>query len=442
MIAKYQGGLNMQIHVIRPGDTLWAISQAYNFPLSELIAANEIPNPDRLVVGQSIIIPIWGSYHWVAPGETLYAISRRYNTTVQELVRINRINDSKQIPVGLRLYIPQKTRSTVDVGAYIDPQITGDASSQVIDKVGEHLTLLTIFSYAVNRDGSLTPVNDQQIINTAYQDRVAPLMVLTNFEDGTFSQELATTILTNEALQDRVLDEAIRIMDQKGYLGLDFDFEYLGAENRERYNRFVQKARARLKEKGYFISSALAPKLGPEQKGVLYEGHDYPAHGRIMDFIFFMTYEWGWSGGPPMAVSPLNQVRRVLDYAISVVPKDKIMMGIPLYGYDWTLPYVPGGRWAKSISSQQAIELAARYGVSINYDHVAQAPFFHYTDEQGNRHEVWFEDARSIQAKFNLVKELGIRGFFYWVLGRDFPQNWLLIQDNFVVRKRVAPPAT
>lgn len=175
---------------------------------------------------------------------------------------------------------------------------------------------------------------------------------------------------------------------------------------------------------------------------MLYEGHDYPAHGRIMDFIFFMTYEWGWSGGPPMAVSPLNQVRRVLDYAISVVPKDKIMMGIPLYGYDWTLPYVPGGRWAKSISSQQAIELAARYGVSINYDHVAQAPFFHYTDEQGNRHEVWFEDARSIQAKFNLVKELGIRGFFYWVLGRDFPQNWLLIQDNFVVRKRVAPPAT
>ena len=76
---------------------------------------------------------------------------------------------------------------------------------------------------------------------------------------------------------------------------------------------------------------------------MLYEGHDYPAHGRMMDFIFFMTYEWGWSGGPPMAVSPLNQVRRVLDYAISVVPRDKIMMGIPLYGYDSTLPYVPGG---------------------------------------------------------------------------------------------------
>ena len=218
----------MQIHVIRPGDTLWAISQAYNFPLSELIAANEIPNPDRLVVGQSMMIPIWGSYHWVAPGETLYAISRRYNTTVQELIRINRINDPKQIPVGLRLYIPQKRGQPLMLGHILTLKSRGRASSQVIDKVGEHLTFLTIFSYAVNRDGTLTPVNDQQIINTAYRDRVAPLMVLTNFEDGTFSQELATTILTNEALQDRVLDQAIMIMDQKGYLGLDFDFEYLG----------------------------------------------------------------------------------------------------------------------------------------------------------------------------------------------------------------------
>ena len=206
----------------------------------------------------------------------------------------------------------------------------------MVHKVGEHLTFLTIFSYAVNRDGSLTPVNDQQIIKTAYRHRVAPLMVLTNFEGGTFTQELATAILTNDALQKRVLDECDRIMDQKGYLGLDFDFEYLGAENRERYNRFVEKARARLKERGYFISSALAPKIAPDQKGTLYEGHDYPRHGKTMDFIFFMTYEWGWSGGPPMAVSPLNQVRRVLDYAISEVPKEKIMMGIPLYGYDWT----------------------------------------------------------------------------------------------------------
>ncbi|MDV3425710.1 MAG: glycoside hydrolase family 18 protein [Bacillota bacterium] len=427
----------MQIHVVRPGDTLWRISQIYRIPVNELIESNQIQNPGNLVVGQTIVIPIWGSYHFVRPGESLYQISRLYNVPMSEIIRINRIANPSSIPAGLRLYIPQAKRPTVDVGAYIDPRITGASSPQEVDKVGENLTFLQIFSYAVNRDGTLTPVIDQPSINAAYNDNVVPLMVLTNFENGTFSTELATEVLTNEALQDKILDEALRIMGIKGYQGLDFDFEYLGAENRERYNSFLRKARVRLKEKNYFISSALAPKLSADQKGVLYEGHDYKAHGQIVDFIFFMTYEWGWSGGPPMAVSPINQVRKVMDYAVSEVPRSKIMMGIPLYGYDWTLPYVKGGRFARSISPQDAIALALKYGVAIEYDTVAQAPHFNYVDEQGRKHEVWFDDARSIQAKFNLVKELGIRGFFYWVLGRDFPQNWLLLQDNFVVRKRV-----
>ena len=427
----------MQIHVVRPGDSLWQMSQTYGVPVNQIIEANEIPNPNQLVVGQAIVIPIWGRYHWVRPGESLYAISSLYNVPIAEIVRINRIADPSQIPVGLRLYIPQGPRPVVDVAAYIDPRITRARSAQEVDKVGEHLTFLNIFSYAVNRDGTLTPVEDQPSINAAYRHRVAPLMVITNFENGTFSTELATTILTSEELQDKVLDEAMRIMKQKGYLGLDFDFEYLGAQNRERYNQFLRKARDILKPEGYFISTALAPKLSAEQVGVLYEGHDYEAQGQIVDFIFFMTYEWGWSGGPPMAVSPLNEVRRVMEYAVSAVPRDKIMMGIPLYGYDWTLPYVRGGPFARSISPQQAIQLAVRYNARIEYDPVSQAPHFNYYDEQRRQHEVWFEDARSIQAKFNLVKELGLRGFFYWVLGHEFPQNWLLVEDNFVVRKRV-----
>ena len=427
----------MQIHVVRPGDSLFRLSQAYGVSINQIVEANELPNPDQLVVGQAIVIPIQGRYHWVGPGESLFSISRLYNIPVAEIARVNRIADPSRINVGLRLYIPPGPRPMVDVAAYIDPKITRERSAQIIDRVGAYLTFLSIFNYEVNRDGTLTPVEDQPSINAAYRNRVAPLMVLTNIEDGAFSTELATTILASEELQNKVLDEAIRIMKLKGYLGLDFDFEYLGAENRERYNQFLRKARARLKAEGFFISTALAPKISGDQRGVLYEGHDYEAQGQIVDFIFFMTYEWGWSGGPPMAVSPINQVRRVMNYAVSVVPRNKIMMGIPLYGYDWTLPYVPGGQWARAISPQTAIQLAVRYNARIEYDPVAQAPHFNYFDEQGRQHEVWFEDGRSIQAKFNLVKELGIRGFFYWQLGFDFPQNWLLIEENFQVRKRV-----
>ncbi|MCW2279374.1 glycosyl hydrolase family 18 protein [Heliophilum fasciatum] len=382
----------MQIHVVRPGDSLWSIAQAYRIPLYLLIQSNEVPNPAHLVVGQTLVIPTPGS---------------------------------------------SRPRTVADVGAYVDPRITGADSVGEVDQHGDQLTYLPIFSYAVNPDGTLTPVVDQPLINAAYRHRVAPLLTLTNFINGRFDRQLATTIFTNEALQEKVLDEVVAVMREKSYHGLNVDFEYLGAENRERYNQFLRRAAAKLKPGGFSLSTALAPKTSGSQPGILYEGHDYAAQGQIVDFIFFMTYEWGWSGGPPRAVSPINLVRQVLEYAISVVPRNKILMGIPLYGYDWTLPFVPGGRFAESISPQQAIERAARYNSYIQYDRVAQAPFFFYTDENRRNHEVWFEDARSIQAKFDLVKTLGIRGFYYWVLGKDFPQNWLLIQDNFIVRKVV-----
>ncbi|MDI6880478.1 MAG: glycoside hydrolase family 18 protein [Desulfitobacteriaceae bacterium] len=426
----------MQIHVVKAGETLGRIAQAYGVSVSEIASANQVPDLERLAVGQTLVIPIQGQVHYVQPGETLWTISRHYGVSAAEIIRINKIPNPNNIKVGLRLSLPEKTKLIVEVNAYIDPRMTATRSGQAVDLVGEHLTYLAIFTYAVNLDGRLTPVEDQQPLIAAQNHRVLPLLVLTNFAQGQFRTEIAATLFSNEPLQERVLDQALQVMEAKGYRGLDFDFEYLGRENREGYNRFLQKAAARLKARGYFISAALAPKLSAKQRGVLYEGHDYPAIGRIVDFIFFMTYEWGWSGGKPMAVSPINQVRKVMEYAISAVPREKVMMGIPLYGYDWTLPYVPGGKFAHSISPQQALQRAIRYGVSIHYDPTVQAPWFRYTDEQGQQHEVWFEDARSIQAKFNLVKELGLRGFYYWVLGRDFPQNWLLVEDNFTVRKR------
>ncbi|SMB81098.1 spore germination protein [Desulfonispora thiosulfatigenes DSM 11270] len=433
---KERGGI-LQIHVVKSGDTLWQISKTYGVPLNTIIESNEIPNPDNLVIGQTIVVPTKGQYHIIRPGETLYQISKLYNVTVGDIVNANGIKNPNQIPVGLRIYIPRKPRPTVDVLSYVDLNITGKNTVAEINKVGEHLTYLSIFSYIVNRDGTLKPLNDQQAINAAYENRIVPLMAITNIEGGTFNKELATHILSNEELQDKLLAEVIRIMKQKGYLGLDVDFEYVGRENREKYKQFLRKASNILKQNNYTLSVALAPKLSDAQTGTLYEGHDYKGIGEIADFVLLMTYEWGWSGGAPMAVSPIDQVRKVVEYALTVIPSNKVMMGIPLYGYDWTLPYVKGGQWARTLSPRRALQLATQYNATIKYDTKSEAPYFNYVDGNKKEHVVWFEDARSIQAKFNLVKDLKLRGFFYWVLGRDFPQNWLLVEENFNVRKRV-----
>ena len=427
----------MQIHVVKSGDNLYKIAKEYNIPVDYIVTQNEIEPDENLVVGSSLVIPIKGSYHEVKPGESLYSISKLYKIMPEDILELNDIQDPRNIQVGYRLFIPPKVKYGIDTSAYLDFQISRDKAVEEITKLGDLLTYITMFSYRINEDGTLIALDDQDEINEAYNKKAVPLMVLTNIKDGQFSREYATEILADEELQDKIIDEAIKIMDEKGYLGLDFDFEYLGKENKEKYVKFLEKAKEKLKPKGYLISAALAPKTSADQVGVLYEGHDYEAVGKVVDFIFVMTYEWGWSGGPPMAVAPIDQVRKVMEYALTEVPNYKLMMGIPLYGYDWTLPYVKGGKWAKAISTVKANELARKYNVEIQYDDVAQSPYFYYTDEEGNKHEVWFEDARSMQAKFDLVKELVLKGFYYWVLGYNFPQNWLLIDDNFVVRKRI-----
>lgn len=112
-------------------------------------------------------------------------------------------------------------------------------------------------------------------------------------------------------------------------------------------------------------------------------------------------------------------------------------MGMPLYGYDWTLPYVQGGKWAPTISPHEAVIRANTYGATIQYDDEGQSPYYNYYDKEGREHVVWYEDARSVQAKFNLVKIYKLRGIGYWVLGVPFPQNWYVLQANFKVKKLI-----
>ena len=429
----------MQIYVIKQGDSLWNISRAFNTTVSELQNANEIPDADRLVVGQALVIPIEGMYYWVRPGDSLWAIGRRFGINYQELARVNNIDVNSPIQPGLRLYIPPATKTRAETNAYIEP--LGDMVSPSLllaaQQAAPLLTYLAPFSYQATREGGLNPMPLNGLPEIAEQYNTTLMMTVTNIEDGRFSGELARAVLATEQAQQTLLDNILAEARRVGFFSdVHFDFEFIPVDLRENYTQFLLRATERLRGEGLLVSAALAPKTSAGQTGQWYEAHDYAAIGNIVDFVVIMTYEWGYSGGPPMPVSPIGPVEQVLQYALSEMPAYKIMMGQNLYGYDWTLPFVRGETFARAISPQQAIQIALDNNVSISYDYRAQAPFYNYTDNQGNRHIVWFEDARSIQAKFDLLKRLGIRGISYWKLNFSFPQNWLLIDNNFNVTKR------
>lgn len=133
-----------------------------------------------------------------------------------------------------------------------------------------------------------------------------------------------------------------------------------------------------------------------------------------------------------MAVAPLNQVRRVVEYALTQIPAEKIDLGIPNYGYDWPLPFERGVTKAATINNVQAVRIAVEHGAEIQFDMVAESPFFTYV-ENGTKHEVWFEDVRSLQGKFRLLEEYGLRGCGYWQIMQWFRANWLLLANQFYI---------
>lgn len=427
--------ISMQIHVVQKGQNLYGIAQAYGINYQEIAQANELPDPSRIVVGQALVIPITGSYHWVQPGQSLYSIAQMYGLTVNELATINRLPPSQNVHVGQRLYIPPKPKKQAESLLYVEPRTP--VTQVMIDEVKQRvdaLTYLAMFSYEAQRDGSLKAPSIDDIPNIASAAGAANALVVSNLENFAFNPDLAHVLFTDQAAQNRLFGNLIQVANEIGYKDIHFDFELLYPEDRELYNRFLRNARDRLHQAGFTISTALAPMTSDVRTGI-YGAHDYRAHGEIVDFVSLMTYEWGYTYSDPQAVSPIGPVRNVVEYAVSQIPSEKIFLGQNLYGYDWSTPYPSqGGSPAKALSPQQALATAVEQEVDIQYDYVAQAPHFKYTDE-GVQHEVWFEDARSIQAKFDLIKQFNLRGMMYWKLGLAFPQNWLLLEDNFIIRK-------
>lgn len=416
-------------YTVKSGDTLWSIAQQFGVPLQAIIADNHLTNPDMLTPGTKLIIP--PVVHIVQPGETLWQIAQNYDTTIQAIIAANHINNPNMIYVGAQLIIPRKL-PLIEVNAY-----SYQPSEEAIDSinaVGHLLTYFSPFAYKMKEDGTLQPINDEKMIAAAQAKNIIPMLTLTNFTSTEEGSNLAHVVLSNEELRVKVMNNVLQVMQEKGYQVLNIDFENVLPADRENYNAFIQLAVDMLHPKGYLVSTALAPKTSATQIGTLYEAHDYEAHGRIADFVVLMTYEWGYRFGSPQAISPINEMRRVVEYALTEMPADKILLGFELYARDWLLPHVKGQE-AETFSPQEALNRAIKYGATIQYDQTAQSPFYRYVDEQGRNHEVWFEDARSAQAKFDMVKQYNLRGISYWALGFPFPQNWVLLNENFSIKK-------
>jgi spore germination protein len=435
----------MKIYTVKSGDSIYSIARENGTTPGRIIADNQIENPGRLSVGEALVLLYPTQIYTVKQGDTLQGIADMFGVSRIKLMQNNPSSAvSEAIYPGQTLNIKYDDAplGNIYTNGYAYPYI----DEAVLRRTLPYLTYLSVFSYGFRPDGTLIPPRggDEALISIAKEYDTVPLLTLTSVtEAGTFSNELVNSLLSNTAVGDSIIAEVIKVMEEKGYGGVDIDFEYVSPQYAGDYADFIRRMRDAASPLGYVVFASLAPKTSSAQSGLLYEGHDYGGVGSAADYVLLMTYEWGYTYSAPMAVSPINQVRRVLDYAVTEIPAEKIFMGVPNYGYNWSLPYVKGTTKAQSLSNLAAVELARDRNAEIQYDEASQSPYFKYYERPyGNdvsvEHEVWFENARSMEAMLSLAAEYGFAGIGVWNIMRYFPQMWLVMNSLYNIVKITA----
>lgn len=369
----------------------------------------------------------------VKEGDTVDTIASTYGITASSIIYNNQLTYPYALAIGQALLLSVGDSSMPSYSAFVNGYAYPFIDQNVLNETLPYLTTLSVFSYGFTTQGELVPptLDDTFMINSALNAGVSPILTLTPLgPDGNFNNLLITNLVNNEEIKATLLENILFTLQEKGFQGVDIDFEYILPDDRIPFADFVADTRDFLSPYGYHVSVALAPKISDDQPGLLYGGKDYALLGEAADSVLLMTYEWGYTFGPPMAVAPINKVRQVVDYAVTRIDPAKIDLGIPNYGYDWPLPYERGVTAARTIGNLEAVQIAIENSVPIQFDETAMSPFFRY-EKDGILHEVWFEDVRSYREKFSLLPTYGLRGMGYWQIMKFFRPNWLLLEETF-----------
>jgi spore germination protein len=426
----------MIIHVVQPGETLNSISDYYKIPVDRLILENGITNPGNLAIGQTIVIVQPEVLYTVQAGDSLESIAAQHNVTPMELLRNNPyLSDREYLYADETIVISYQTDKTrtIATSGYIFPYI----DESVLIKTLPFLTYLNIFNYRATIEGEIISSADEtELIQLAKTYGVAPMMFVSAIsEEGIVSSEVTNEIINNPAVRERLFDNALQTLEMKGYYGINIQLEGITPDNLDGIAKYIKEYAERFHSEGYRIVITITPIMNIDTPRVHFEKIDYFKLSESVDGIAFTSHDWARSYSYPSAIFPVNALRELLDYAVSIIPSELILLGITTLGYDWTLPYVPGATEATVLTNVNSVQIAAENGIPIQFNEAAQSPFFFYVDVNGIMHIVWFKDARSFNTRAMLVEEYSLQGLSFWTVMIFDAQMWFVINTQYYIQK-------
>jgi spore germination protein YaaH len=311
------------------------------------------------------------------------------------------------------------------------------------------IKLLAPQCFSIDGEGTVRGSIPAPVLDAARRQGI-PIMPLL-YNRG-FDRASVTAMLQSASARSRAIAYMAYLGRVNNLAGFQIDLENADPAAGSLLTSFVEAAAARMHRDGRLLSVAVVPRLsdapfvsGPatarepaasdssnESRVVPAGMHtsewaapfDYRALSRAADFLVVMAYDHFNRNTRPGPIADHAWVKKVLDYAVARVPRSKLLLGLPLYGREWTES--EQGISARTLSFKDVEGLTGTHKVRPRWDPAWRAPGFQFRDASG-LHTVWFEDTRSLTDKFNLVREYNLRGFAAWRLGDDSPAFWGLV---------------
>ncbi|HWT76073.1 MAG TPA: LysM peptidoglycan-binding domain-containing protein [Mobilitalea sp.] len=423
----------MIIHVVQRGETTKSIAECYGISEERLILENNITNPNRLAIGEALVVLYPEITYTVQDGDTLFGIADKNGVPVLQLLRNNPyLSDREYIFPGEKLvvkYVDEKIM-TLATNGYAYPFI----DRKTLKKTLPFLTYLTVFSYKVTANGEILDVNDRDIIKMAKVYGVAPIMMLTAQGENQ-SEEINVThaVLHSKHLQDMFLSQLLTILKDKGYYGVNINTPYVIPEDRNHYEEFMKRFTSRMISEGFMVLNTLSLSAFEILTGTMYNGLEYEVLGKTADATMLISYEWGYTMGVPSGIAYYQTLEKLLNNMTELIPPEKLFIGESSIGYIWRLPYEAGVTKGLSIAYNTAIDVAYEYGAEIKYDDTTKSAYYQYIS--ADEYMVRFRDARSIAEFTKLVPSFGLKGVGSWNIMKFFPQMWLVLNSQYNFEK-------
>lgn len=313
----------------------------------------------------------------------------------------------------------------VVMGFYTDPEGPTPGSKDSMVKNAKLLDEVAFFWYSFDATGKVIPNGkvDLSIKQKAQKSgsKAYALVHNMNLTGGVgFDANLAHRVLSNPAVRSNLVTNLVNLTTKDGWDGISVDIEKTPPGDRNNFSAFVAELGKALKAKDKVLNISIPAKFVDYPSDLWSGAYDYAAIGKAADQIILMTYDEHGLGTTQGPIASQGWVDRVITYAVGKIPKEKIVMGLPVYSFDWgsNKPLMPD-----YLSHSQTVDRAKKHGVQILTDPSAKVPQFTYT-ANGVRHEVFFENAASLKIKMEYALKHKLHGVAIWRLGMEDPAIW------------------